>query len=75
MSVMFNQICINGEMLQKYTYIYFFFFSFSNSVSDIGITTHSVNGADSDEFDRMIDCFSNQIDLMENSVEVDSFMS
>lgn len=47
----------------------------SNSVSDIGVTTHSMNGADSDEFDRMIDCFSNQIDLMENSVEVDSFMS
>lgn len=47
----------------------------SNSVSDIGTTTHSMNGADSDEFDRMIDCFSNQIDLMESSVEVDSVMS
>ncbi|XP_014780213.1 cerebral cavernous malformations protein 2 homolog [Octopus bimaculoides] len=51
------------------------FHSNSQLCKDNGITTHSINSGDMDEFDRMMDCISDQIDNMENSVDVDSFVS
>ncbi|GAB1602436.1 cerebral cavernous malformations protein 2 homolog [Argonauta hians] len=51
------------------------FHSTSQLCKDNCITTHSINSGDMDEFERIMDCISDQIDNMEHSVDGDSFAS